>query len=111
MVSVVSGIIEKHGGLQGVVSEFERNGLGPLRTINRDQAGHCGSRELDLGPEPDADERGSLRRSTLACPLRDARLSVLESGEPLFSPPLGADEALRGTSRPARKRVYCEPDG
>jgi uncharacterized protein YidB (DUF937 family) len=29
MVSVVSGIIEKHGGLQGVVSEFERNGLGP----------------------------------------------------------------------------------
>jgi len=28
MVSVVSGIIEKHGGLQGVVSEFERNGLG-----------------------------------------------------------------------------------
>ena len=29
MVSVVSGIIDKHGGLQGVVSEFERNGLGP----------------------------------------------------------------------------------
>ncbi len=28
MVSVVSGILEKHGGLQGVVSEFERNGLG-----------------------------------------------------------------------------------
>ena len=28
MVSVVSSIIEKHGGLQGVVSEFERNGLG-----------------------------------------------------------------------------------
>jgi uncharacterized protein YidB (DUF937 family) len=28
MVSVVSNIIEKHGGLQGVVSEFERNGLG-----------------------------------------------------------------------------------
>jgi uncharacterized protein YidB (DUF937 family) len=28
MVSVVNGIIEKHGGLQGVVSEFERNGLG-----------------------------------------------------------------------------------
>lgn len=28
MVSVVSGIIEKHGGLQGVVSEFEKNGLG-----------------------------------------------------------------------------------
>ena len=27
MVSVVNGIIEKHGGLQGVVSEFERNGL------------------------------------------------------------------------------------
>jgi uncharacterized protein YidB (DUF937 family) len=29
MVSVVSGIIEKHGGVQGIVSEFEKNGLGP----------------------------------------------------------------------------------
>ena len=29
MVSVVNNIIEKHGGLQGVVNEFERNGLGP----------------------------------------------------------------------------------
>ena len=28
MVSVVNGILEKHGGVQGVVSEFERNGLG-----------------------------------------------------------------------------------
>jgi uncharacterized protein YidB (DUF937 family) len=28
MVSVVNGIIEKHGGLQGVVNEFDRNGLG-----------------------------------------------------------------------------------
>jgi uncharacterized protein YidB (DUF937 family) len=28
MVSVVSNIVEKHGGLQGVVNEFERNGLG-----------------------------------------------------------------------------------
>ncbi len=28
MVTVVNGIIEKHGGLQGVVNEFERNGLG-----------------------------------------------------------------------------------
>src|SRR5258705_12921476 len=28
MVSVVNSIIERHGGLQGVVSEFERNGLG-----------------------------------------------------------------------------------
>jgi uncharacterized protein YidB (DUF937 family) len=28
MVSVVNSIIEKHGGLQGVVSEFERSGLG-----------------------------------------------------------------------------------
>ena len=32
MVSVVNGIIEKHGGLQGVVSEFEKNGLGA--TVN-----------------------------------------------------------------------------
>jgi uncharacterized protein YidB (DUF937 family) len=29
MVSVVNGILEKHGGLQGVVGEFEKNGLGP----------------------------------------------------------------------------------
>ena len=28
MVTVVNDIIEKHGGLQGVVDEFERNGLG-----------------------------------------------------------------------------------
>jgi uncharacterized protein YidB (DUF937 family) len=28
MVSVLNNIIEKHGGLQGVVSEFEKNGLG-----------------------------------------------------------------------------------
>ena len=28
MVSVVNGLIEKHGGLQGLVSQFERNGLG-----------------------------------------------------------------------------------
>ena len=28
MVSVVNGILEKHGGLQGVVGEFERKGLG-----------------------------------------------------------------------------------
>ena len=28
MVTVVNGIIEKHGGLQGLVSEFEKNGLG-----------------------------------------------------------------------------------
>jgi len=28
MVSVINGILEQHGGVQGVVSEFERNGLG-----------------------------------------------------------------------------------
>jgi uncharacterized protein YidB (DUF937 family) len=28
MVSVLNNIVEKHGGLQGVVSEFERNGFG-----------------------------------------------------------------------------------
>jgi len=28
MVSVLNGVIEKHGGLQGVVNEFEKNGLG-----------------------------------------------------------------------------------
>ena len=29
MVSVVNGILEQHGGLQGVVSAFEKNGFGP----------------------------------------------------------------------------------
>ena len=28
MVSVVNSVLEKHGGVQGLVSEFERNGLG-----------------------------------------------------------------------------------
>ena len=28
MVSVVNGIIDKHGGLQGVVNQFEQNGFG-----------------------------------------------------------------------------------
>ena len=28
MVSIVNGILERHGGVQGVVNEFERNGLG-----------------------------------------------------------------------------------
>jgi uncharacterized protein YidB (DUF937 family) len=28
MVSVINGILENHGGVQGVVSEFEKNGLG-----------------------------------------------------------------------------------
>jgi len=29
MATVVTQILDKHGGLQGVVSEFERNGFGP----------------------------------------------------------------------------------
>jgi uncharacterized protein YidB (DUF937 family) len=29
MMQVVNGILEQHGGLQGVVTEFEKNGLGP----------------------------------------------------------------------------------
>ena len=28
MASVVSNILDQHGGLQGVVSQFEKNGLG-----------------------------------------------------------------------------------
>jgi uncharacterized protein YidB (DUF937 family) len=55
MVSVVSDILEKHGGLQGVVSEFENNGLGatvqswvgngPNQTISQDEVHKV------LGPE------------------------------------------------------------
>jgi len=29
MVSVVNNIVEQHGGLQGMIGEFEKNGLGP----------------------------------------------------------------------------------
>ena len=29
MASVVNGILEQHGGVQGVVNQFEQNGLGP----------------------------------------------------------------------------------
>lgn len=32
MVTVVNGLIEKHGGIQGVVSQLKSNGLGP--TVN-----------------------------------------------------------------------------
>jgi uncharacterized protein YidB (DUF937 family) len=28
LVSIVSDVLEKHGGVQGVVSQFEKNGLG-----------------------------------------------------------------------------------
>jgi uncharacterized protein YidB (DUF937 family) len=28
-LSLVKGYLEKHGGIQGVVADFERNGLGP----------------------------------------------------------------------------------
>jgi uncharacterized protein YidB (DUF937 family) len=28
VVSIVSDVLEKHGGVQGVVSQFEKNGLG-----------------------------------------------------------------------------------
>src|SRR5689334_19418894 len=28
MMSVINDVLEKHGGVQGVVSEFEKNGLG-----------------------------------------------------------------------------------
>jgi uncharacterized protein YidB (DUF937 family) len=29
MVTVVNGLIEKHGGVQGIVEQFQRQGLGP----------------------------------------------------------------------------------
>ena len=29
MASVVNGMIERHGGIQGVISQFQTNGLGP----------------------------------------------------------------------------------
>lgn len=29
MATVVNGLIERHGGLQGIVAQFQQNGLGP----------------------------------------------------------------------------------
>jgi uncharacterized protein YidB (DUF937 family) len=29
LVTVVNGLIEKHGGLQGIVAQFQQQGLGP----------------------------------------------------------------------------------
>jgi uncharacterized protein YidB (DUF937 family) len=29
MASIVNGLIEQHGGVQGLVSQFEKNGFGP----------------------------------------------------------------------------------
>lgn len=34
MATVVNGIIEKHGGLSGVVSQFQQQGLGPTIKSN-----------------------------------------------------------------------------
>jgi uncharacterized protein YidB (DUF937 family) len=55
MVSVLNNIVEKHGGLQGVVNEFEKNGLGatvkswvgtgPNQSISPDQV------QQVLGPD------------------------------------------------------------
>jgi uncharacterized protein YidB (DUF937 family) len=72
MVSVVNSIIEKHGGLQGVVSEFERNGLGatvkswvgtgPNQTISPDEVHRA------LGPDllRQLSERSGLSEQDLA---------------------------------------------
>jgi uncharacterized protein YidB (DUF937 family) len=56
MVSVVNNVVEKHGGVQGVVSEFEKNGLGatvkswvgtgPNQSISPDEVHKA------LGPDP-----------------------------------------------------------
>jgi len=55
MVSAVNGILEKHGGLQGVVNEFEKNGLGPTISswvgTGPNQAISPGELHRALGPE------------------------------------------------------------
>jgi len=55
MVSAVNGILEKHGGLQGVVSEFEKNGLGPTISswvgTGPNQAISPGDLHRALGPD------------------------------------------------------------
>jgi uncharacterized protein YidB (DUF937 family) len=55
MVSAVNGILEKHGGLQGVVNEFEKNGLGPTISswvgTGPNQAISTGDLHRALGPD------------------------------------------------------------
>jgi uncharacterized protein YidB (DUF937 family) len=55
MVSAVNGILEKHGGLQGVVNEFEKNGLGPTISswvgTGPNQAISPGELHRALGPD------------------------------------------------------------
>jgi uncharacterized protein YidB (DUF937 family) len=55
MVSAVNGILEKHGGLQGVVNEFEKNGLGPTISswvgTGPNQAISPGDLHRALGPD------------------------------------------------------------
>ena len=55
MVSVVNNIIEQHGGLQGVIGQFEQNGLGPtVKSWVSTGANHpISSEDLQrvLGPE------------------------------------------------------------
>jgi uncharacterized protein YidB (DUF937 family) len=55
MVSAVNGILERHGGLQGVVNEFEKNGLGPTISswvgTGPNQAISPGDLHRALGPD------------------------------------------------------------
>ena len=65
LVSVVNDILEKHGGLQGVVNQFETKGLGPTestdlarRSAPRARAGAAATafRQIrDVGAGPDAE--------------------------------------------------------
>ena len=58
VVTAVNSILEKHGGLQGVVNEFERNGLGATGGVDVGRscghAGHLVGRPWDMaaGSQP-----------------------------------------------------------
>ena len=48
MVSVLNSVIEKHGGLQGVISEFEKGGLGAGPDLLQQLAEKSGMSVQDL---------------------------------------------------------------
>ena len=128
MVSVVSDIMEKHGGLQGVVSEFEKNGLGatvqswvgtgPNQTISQDEVHRVLGPELLRQLSDPLRSFGTARRMTRADPKRPCGRSKKGYGpwqhgqrrSPGNRPNLGAGAALHAEPRRHRRRPAAQVD-
>ncbi len=75
MVSVISGVIEKHGGVQGIVNQFEKNGLGD--TV-KSWVGTGANKDISAGQVQQA-----LGATTLAEVAAKAGMSVPELAQKL----------------------------